>query len=124
MMKEASMAIRRSSARVLAAAAVAALGAIVPVARPAWAGSTTLLQCQGTETVAYHPGVTFQARSIKVMTGGHFTSCIDGTGAVTSGSYGERFTIFAGCDDLLDGFHALRTFRWNTGDTSVIDARG
>ncbi|GAA0370018.1 hypothetical protein NE235_19775 [Actinoallomurus spadix] len=121
------MAEHGSSARVLAtmsAAALAALGATAPIARPAAAESPALLQCQGTETVAYRPGVLLRPRNIRITTSGRFGSCADGQGAVTGGSYEERFTIFAGCDDLLDGFHARRTFRWSTGDASVVDATG
>ncbi|GAA4629918.1 hypothetical protein GCM10023196_053200 [Actinoallomurus vinaceus] len=116
------MAARGTSARALVTVAVAALGALTPVTRPAWAGPPALLQCQGTETTAYRPGLAFQPRHIEITTSGRFTSCVGG--AVTSGSYGERFTIFVGCNDLLDGFHRARTFRWNTGDTSVIDGTG
>ncbi|MCO5974319.1 hypothetical protein [Actinoallomurus soli] len=117
------MADHGTPARVLVAASAAVLGAIVPSARPAAAESPALLQCQGTETVAYRPGVLLRPRNIEITTAGRFGSCVGG-GAMTSGAYAERFTIFAGCGDLLDGFRARRTFRWNTGDTSVLDATG
>ncbi|MCO5999280.1 hypothetical protein [Actinoallomurus rhizosphaericola] len=116
------MADHGTPARVLVAASAAALGAIVPIARPAAAESPALLQCQGAETVTYRPGVLLRPRNIEITTAGRFGSCAGG--AVTSGAYAERFTIFAGCGDLLDGFHARRTFRWNTGDASVLDATG
>jgi hypothetical protein len=118
------MAVRRSSACALVTVAVAALGALTPVTRPAWAEPPALLQCQGTETTTYQPGVVFRPRNIEITTSGRLTSCVGGAGAVTSGSYGERFTIFVGCDGLLERFHRSRTFRWNTGDTSVIDGTG
>jgi hypothetical protein len=124
------MAVRKGALRVAAVAAVAALGAVPPVACPAGArpagarASGPLLQCQGTETDTYRPGVTLQARDVHIVTRGHFGSCLGATDAVGSGSYAERFTIHAGCDDLLDGFRSRRTFRWDTGGVSVIDATG
>ncbi|MEU4212375.1 hypothetical protein AB0F13_20645 [Streptomyces sp. NPDC026206] len=118
------MAISRSWMRAVALAAVTALGTTVPATGSADAHSPAHVQCQGTETVTYRPGVTLAARNIEITTEGRFSSCIDSTGKVTSGSYGERFTIFAGCNDLLDGFEDRRTIKWSTGDTSVIKATG
>ncbi|GAA0457412.1 hypothetical protein GCM10009544_20020 [Streptomyces stramineus] len=43
---------------------------------------------------------------------------------MTSGAYGERFTVFAGCNDLLGDFKDRRTVKWSTGESSVIDATG
>ncbi|MFL6111070.1 MAG: hypothetical protein ACJ786_06935 [Catenulispora sp.] len=84
-----------------------------------------VLQCLGTESDTYSPGVTLQARQFTVTTAGRFTSCLDGAGAVVSGAYGpERFTLDAGCSDLFDAFHSVRTIRWNTGDTSVMEGNG
>lgn len=114
----------RSRRRPLALAAVAVLGASALSTGTAHAQPLTLLQCQGTESVTYSPGVTFQARDIDMTVNGHFSSCIDGAGEVTNGSYGEQFTIFVGCNDLLDGFQGSRTFTWSTGDTSVIEQKG
>ncbi|MGW5264578.1 hypothetical protein ACWEQG_26680 [Microbispora sp. NPDC004025] len=114
----------RSRARSLALAAVAALGVVAPVtASPARARPLALVQCQGTESVAYNPGVLFQPRDFEITTAGRFTSCLGG-GDVTSGSYDERFTILAGCNDLFDGFTAARTITWNTGEASVIEGTG
>jgi len=118
------MAVGSSWTRSTALAAATALGASALITGPAHAEPLGLLQCQGTETVTYSPGVTFQPRDIDITTDGRFGSCVDGEGGVTSGSYGERFTILAGCNDLLDGFQGPRTFTWNTGDTSVIEATG
>jgi hypothetical protein len=84
-----------------------------------------LLQCQGTETDSYSPGVIFQAREFTITLVGQFELCSDSEGHVASGSYGqEQFTITAGCNDLLDGFSGSRTFNWNTGDNSVMVATG
>ncbi|MEV6674475.1 hypothetical protein [Streptomyces sp. NPDC051162] len=82
------------------------------------------LQCQGTESVSYRPGVTLEPRDIAITTHGRFTRCTDGTGEVTSGSYEEHFTLSAGCNDLLEGFTTRRTFTWNTGDSSVAELSG
>jgi hypothetical protein len=106
----------------IAVAAVAALSAVVPAAGPAHA--TSPVQCQGTETVTYNPGVTFTPQNIEITVSGQFSSCIDGSGQVTSGTYGEQFTIFAGCNDLFDGFEGQRVVEWNTGDSSVIEGTG
>jgi hypothetical protein len=122
------MAVNRSRMRVLALTAVTVLGLAVPPLVSASAGereqSSAFLQCQGTETVTYRPGVTLQPRNIDVTTDGRFPSCVDAAGQVTSGSYAEHFTLFAGCNDLLGNFTARRTFKWNTGDTSVAEITG
>ena len=84
-----------------------------------------VLQCTGSESDTYSPGVIFQARPFTVTTAGQFSSCLDGAGEVTSGAYGpEQFTLDVGCSDLFDSFHGVRTIQWNTGDTSVMDGSG
>ncbi|WP_043628973.1 hypothetical protein [Nonomuraea candida] len=106
----------------IAVAAVAALSPIVPAAVPAHAAAP--VQCQGTETVTYSPGITFTPQNIEITVSGQFSSCVDGSGQVTSGTYGEQFTIFAGCNALFDDFEGRRAVEWNTGDSSVIDGAG
>ena len=89
------------------------------------AQAVTALQCLGTESDTYTPGVTFQPHPFTITVTGQFGSCIDAAGQVTSGSYGpEQIGIDAGCDDLFDGFQGSRTFLWNTGDTSVLEGSG
>ncbi|GGQ26054.1 hypothetical protein [Streptomyces mutabilis] len=83
-----------------------------------------VVQCTGTENTTYSPGVLFQAREITLSTTGTFTSCLDATGQVASGGYGEQFTLFVGCNDLLGPFTGRRAITWNTGDTSVITGSG
>lgn len=84
-----------------------------------------VLQCLGTESDTYSPGVIIRARQFTVTTTGRLTSCVDGAGAVVSGTYGpEQFTLDVGCSDLFDAFHSVRTIRWNTGDTSVMEGSG
>lgn len=120
------MAASRSPMRSLAlvtAAAVAVLGASAPAAGAAHA-QPGLLQCQGTETVTYSPGVTHTPQDITLTTDGRFTSCVDTTGQVTSGSYEETLTISAACTTLLDSFQGQRTVFWNTGDTSTLTVSG
>ncbi|GGO12064.1 hypothetical protein GCM10010116_24230 [Microbispora rosea subsp. aerata] len=114
---------RRSRASALALATVAALGVVATAVSPVQAQPLVLVQCQGTETVAYNPGVIFQPREFEITTAGRFTSCLGG-GEVTSGSYDERFTIVAGCNDLLDNFESTRTITWNTAQASVIEGTG
>lgn len=114
----------RSIVRSLALAAVAVLGGSVLSTGTAHAQPLTLLQCQGTETVTYNPGIIFETRDVDMTVNGRFSSCIDGAGEVTSGSYGNQLTISISCNDLLDGFQGQRTFTWNTGDTSVIEGKG
>ncbi|MFF2076778.1 hypothetical protein ACFVXG_18700 [Kitasatospora sp. NPDC058162] len=108
-----------------ALAAVAALGTAGPAAGSARTSSAPLLQCQGVETVGYAPALTSQPKAVTVTTDGDLTSCADGGGKVTSGSYDEQFTIAgASCLDLLEGFTTRRTFHWQNGTTSVIEATG
>ena len=84
-----------------------------------------VLQCLGAESDTYSPGVIFQARQFTVTTVGQFSSCVDGAGVVVSGTYGpEQFSLDVGCSDLFDAFHSVRTIRWNTGDTSVLEGDG
>ncbi len=121
------MAVIRSWTRSAALAALTVLGTTVPATGPAHAAhadSPAQVQCRGTESVTYRPGVTLAPRNIEVTTKGRFGSCTDSAGKVTSGSYGERFTISAGCNDLLGPFEDRRTIKWSTGDTSVIQATG
>lgn len=113
---------RARSAVLTTAVTVLCAGALA--AGPARAEPLALLQCQGTESVAYRPGITFQPQDVDVTTDGRLGSCVDGAGEVTSGAYGERFALHAGCNDLLGGFRGPRTFTWSTGDTSVVEAEG
>lgn len=84
-----------------------------------------VLQCLGTESDTYSPGVTLQPHPFTVTTSGRFSSCVDSAGAVVSGAYGpEQFSLDVGCSDLFDAFHGVRTIRWNTGDTSVLEGNG
>ncbi|MBB5084729.1 hypothetical protein [Nonomuraea endophytica] len=83
-----------------------------------------LLQCQGSESVTYSPSVILTPRNVTITTNGQFTSCVDTQGQVTSGSYGETFTIAAGCNNLLDPFQAERVVTWSTGDSSTLTGSG
>lgn len=114
---------KRLRAVVLAATVVFGVAApVVPAsAHPQGSG---LLQCEGTESVGYSPGLTLQARPVHVTIDGHLTSCAGGNGAVRSGSYHEEFTLFTGCNNLLEGFRARRTYVWNTDDSSTADISG
>ncbi|MEU3872497.1 MULTISPECIES: hypothetical protein [Streptomyces] len=121
---------KRLRAVVLAAAVV--VGAAAPVAAQASAQprdsahprDSGPLQCQGTESVTYSPGVTLLPRPVRVTVDGRFTSCTGGQGTVHSASYHEEFTLYTGCTNLLEGFRARRTYHWNTGDSSTADISG
>ncbi|MFV2119017.1 hypothetical protein ACE14D_11455 [Streptomyces sp. Act-28] len=116
------MAVSRSWKRPAALVAGASLTASALVAAPAGAAPSPLLQCRGTESTTYDPTVVLQPRDVDVTVDGSLSSCAGG--GVTSGAYGERFTLHAGCTNLLDDFQDLRTFTWNTGDSSVAAVRG
>ncbi|WP_269856074.1 hypothetical protein [Streptomyces sp. RPT161] len=124
-MKRSSVTAGGKRLRAVALAAAVVFGAVTPVvpasAHPRGAG---LLQCQGTESVSYHPSVTLQARPVRVTVDGRFGSCVGSDGAVRSGGYHEEFTLFTGCNNLLEGFRARRTYVWNTGDSSTADISG
>ncbi|MBH1937653.1 hypothetical protein I5Q34_25850 [Streptomyces sp. AV19] len=100
------------------------LGAAVPVPASAHSRDSGQLLCHGTESVAYHPGITLRPRHIRVTVDGRFGSCAGGGGKVRSGGYHEEFTLFTGCNNLLDGFRTSRTYRWNTGDASTAGIAG
>ncbi|WP_106400269.1 hypothetical protein [Actinocorallia populi] len=119
------MAGRKSKTHPLSAVlTAAALGAATLTASAAQATETGLLQCQGTETIAYSPGVTLTPRDITFTIDGRFTSCLDTANQVTSGSYDEEFTVTVGCNGLLDSFEGERVLTWNTGDTSTAEING
>ncbi|MGW2186094.1 hypothetical protein [Streptomyces sp. NPDC001719] len=113
------MALNRSWMRSAAlAAAVTALVSTAPGPASAHEHPDGPLHCQGTESVDYSPGVTLTPRGISVTTRGRFTECAGGADEVTSGSYGEHFTVSdADCALLLEGFHTQRTFTWNAKGT-------
>ncbi|GHC39436.1 hypothetical protein GCM10010507_11530 [Streptomyces cinnamoneus] len=110
--------------RAVALAAAVLFGAAAPVPASAHPRHSGPLQCQGTESVTYHPGVTLQARRIHVTVDGRFASCIGGDGAVKSGGYHEEFTLTTGCNNVLEGFRGRRTYVWNTGDSSTAEISG
>lgn len=101
------------------------VGTLPAAASAAGAQPLTALQCQGTESDAYTPGVTFQPHPFTLTVNGHFGSCLDSAGQVTGGVYGpEQVGIDAGCNDLYDPFQGSRTFTWSTGDSSVLLGSG
>lgn len=112
------------SVRVAALLAAVVLGTAAPAPASAHARDSGPLQCLGTESVTYSPGVTLLPRPIHVTVDGRFGSCAGGGGAVKSGGYHEEFTLFTGCNNLLEGFRARRTYAWNTGDSSTADIAG
>ena len=94
-------------------------------AATAHAQQISALQCEGTDSDSYAPGVVFQPRDFTITLTARFDTCLDTTGQVTSGGYGpEQFTLHAACNDLLDGFQGPRTFAWSTGDSSVFEGTG
>jgi len=121
------MTTRRAGAFLAAAALLYVLcpGTASTARANAAAQAVTALQCQGTESDAYAPGVTFQPRLFTITITGRLGSCIDAAGEVSSGSYGpEQVSIYAGCDDLFDAFQGSRVFVWSTGDVSVLEGSG
>ncbi|GHF05504.1 hypothetical protein [Streptomyces morookaense] len=105
-------------------AAAVVLGTVTAVPAAAHPRDSGQLQCHGTESVRYEPGVTLLARHIHVTVDGRFGSCTGGDGAVKSGGYHDEFTIDAACNDLLEGFRARRNYDWNTGDSSDAEIAG
>ncbi|GAA3036433.1 hypothetical protein GCM10020000_12590 [Streptomyces olivoverticillatus] len=110
--------------RAVALAAAVLFGAAAPVPAAAHPRESGPLQCQGTESISYHPGLTLRPRHIHVTVDGRFASCVGGDGAVKSGGYHEEFTLFTGCNNLLEGFRTRRKYTWNTGDSSTADITG
>ncbi|RKN65878.1 hypothetical protein D7231_23955 [Streptomyces klenkii] len=118
--------------RLRAAALVAAVlfGAAAPVPASAHPRESGPLQCLGSESISYEPGVTLLPRRIRVTVDGHLASCASGdgasadAGAVKNGKYHEEFTLDTGCNNLLEAFRARRTYAWNTGDSSTADITG
>ncbi|WP_198535147.1 hypothetical protein [Streptomyces natalensis] len=123
-MKRSAVTVGGKRLRAVALVAAVMFGAAAPAPASAHPQASGLLQCQGTESVHYQPGVTLQARPIHVTVDGHFSSCAGGDGAVKSGGYQEEFTLVTGCNNLLEGFQARRTYTWNTGDSSTADITG
>ncbi len=130
--KRAAVAAGGKRLRAAALAAAVLFGVTAPAPASARPHDPGLLQCEGTESVGYEPGVTLQARPIHFTIDGHFASCAGGDGAVRSGGYHEEFTLVMGCNNLLEGFRSRRTYTWNTGhsrprhtgDSSTADISG
>ncbi|MCC3772074.1 hypothetical protein [Streptomyces sp. UNOC14_S4] len=110
--------------RAVALAAAVLFGMAAPVPASAHPRESGPLLCQGTESIRYEPGVTLQARPIHITVDGRFTSCGGGDGKAKSGGYHDEFTLETGCTNLLEGFHARRTYTWSTGDSSTADIAG
>jgi hypothetical protein len=114
--------VRARAAAILGVLAVA--GGLLLAPGTAHASQLTLLQCQGTETDTYNPGVTNTPHHVTFTIAGTFDSCLDAAGQVSSGSYGPKTAVlFVSCNDLLASFQGSRTFTWNTGDTSTFQAQ-
>ncbi|MFF7727098.1 hypothetical protein [Streptomyces sp. NPDC008001] len=136
--KRAAVAVGKRQLRAGALVAALLLGAAAPVPASAHPRGSGLLQCEGTESVSYQPGITLRARRIHVTVDGQFASCVGGgggderDGGVKNGSYHEEFTLVTGCSNLLEGFKSRRTYTWNTegtglrhtGDSSTADISG
>ncbi|MCF3102311.1 hypothetical protein IPZ58_12030 [Streptomyces roseoverticillatus] len=116
--KRAATAVSGKRLRAAALAAAVLFGVTAPAPASAHPHGPGLLQCQGTESIGYRPGVTFQARPIRITVDGRFASCAGGDGTVKSGGYHEEFTLVTGCNKLLEGFRSRRTYHWNIGDSS------
>lgn len=115
---------RRRRAAVACAAITTTVVAGTLAISPAQAQALPLVECVGTEQVTITPGATFVDRHLAITTDGRLGTCLDGAGEVASGSYGEKFSIFAGCTNLFDGFTSTRVLKWNTGDTSTYEYTG
>ncbi|PNE32407.1 hypothetical protein AF335_17515 [Streptomyces eurocidicus] len=130
--KKASVAVGGQRLRVVALAAAVLFGVTAPAPASAQPRRPGLLQCEGTESVSYQPGVILKARPIHITIDGRFASCAGGDGAVKNGGYHEEFTLITGCNKLLEGFRSRRTYTWNTGhsgprhtsDSSTADISG
>ncbi|MFF4738308.1 hypothetical protein ACFY2W_20850 [Streptomyces sp. NPDC001262] len=107
-----------------AVAAAVVLGTVTAVPASAHPRDSGQVQCHGTESVSYQPGVTLEARPIHFTVDGHFDSCTGGDGTVKSGGYHEEFTVTTGCINPLEEFRDHRTYVWNTGESSTADIAG
>ncbi|WKU42978.1 hypothetical protein Q3V23_02225 [Streptomyces sp. VNUA116] len=113
-MRRAAVAVGGKRLRAVALAATVQFGVTAPAPASARPRDPGLLQCQGTESVSYQPGIILRARPIHITVDGRFASCAGGDGTVKSGGYHEEITLVTGCNNLLEGFRSRRTYTWNT----------
>jgi hypothetical protein len=98
----------------------------VAVGIPLGAGSATAdpldLECTGTMSVTFTPGLTLTPTEQTVTTNEIYAPCTSASNpAVTSGQSGVTRHIVMGCLDLAQPGSGAETFTWNTGQTSEFN---
>lgn len=105
---------------------LAALGAVLALlgstlwAAPAAAANTVAVLCTGTNVIKYHPGVTFEERTVQITGEDYATSCVDPTSSEPRLSFVAPFSgdFTTSCASLFTGGTGTQTLKWNTGETS------
>jgi hypothetical protein len=99
----------------------ALLFAVVATASPAAAQGGDI-QCQGTVTVTYTPGLLFTTQLVNLKSSTIFPLCTSiSNPEITYGLASANTTFPADCIGLLaTPLSSTRTFTWNTGETSQM----
>lgn len=108
--------------RVAAAVAALALGLSALVTTGTAAGAAVVdLQCTGSQTLSYSPGLTLTPQAVTVSGSGSFSCPLSSDPAISTGS----FTVgpvgaTLGC--ALTGGSGTFAYTWNTGQVSTVSA--
>jgi hypothetical protein len=110
--------LRRAAAAV--AALALALSALVTVGTAA--GATVIdLQCTGSQTLGYSPGLTLTPQGVSVAGSGSFSCPVSTDPAISTGSFTVGpVTATLGC--ALTGGSGTFAYTWNTGQVSTVSA--
>ena len=90
---------------------------------PGAASAADVVQCLGTKTVGYSPGLTLTPRATLVTVTNDFTTCTGASDPAVASAFGEHSNMdTANCTDVLGGAPGIQhsVLLWNTGDTSTF----
>jgi len=102
----------------VAVLAPAATASAAPASAPAVSLTPTLV-CLGSTTSSYAPGVTNQARNVRVDGRSTFAPCV-GTPAGYTAAASTTFTSSLSCTNLLQQTTGTKTISWSKGGASTF----
>lgn len=111
--------MQRLRSSVLVIACLAASGAALVVQAPD-AYAATLLNCSGTATVGFNPGLTNTTQQTTVTDDESYAPCTVPNTGIVSGSGSLTVTVNASCVANVIQVPSSATYTWNTGQTSAV----
>lgn len=112
----------RNSLRRLMLSAATALALVLFMGLSATPASATasFLNCQGTSTVTYSPGLTHTPQSVTVTSNNTFPTCTSSDGSITSAYLDTSVhTGVRSCTSLLNSGSGPLTIRYNNGQSTT-----